>query len=132
LSRAPRISSPSSSPPRTSGSAARRPTDLYHHNVLAARREPWLALDLKSVLGELAYDTAALLRNPVEVLGAPRTGEVLERRIELLSPQSSDSTANGCAGLAQAVLAAYWGFEDGGRAWDEALVFAELLSALRD
>ena len=36
------------------------------------------------------------------------------------------------AGLAQAVLVAYWGFEDGGRVSDEALVFAELLSALRD
>jgi hypothetical protein len=35
-------------------------------------------------------------------------------------------------GLAQAVLAAYWGLEDGGRVWDEALVFAGLLGEIRD
>jgi streptomycin 6-kinase len=35
-------------------------------------------------------------------------------------------------GLAQAVLAAYWGLEDGGRVWDEALVFARLLAEIRD
>ena len=35
-------------------------------------------------------------------------------------------------GLAQAVLATYWGLEDGGRVWDEALIFAGLLAEIRD
>jgi streptomycin 6-kinase len=104
--------------------------DLHHQNVLAARREPWLAIDPKGVVGEPAYDTAALLHNPVELLDAPRPRKVLERRIALLSEELGfDRERVRDWGIAQAVLAAYWGWEDGGRVWEEALVFAELLSA---
>jgi streptomycin 6-kinase len=107
--------------------------DLHHDNVLAARREPWLAIDPKGVVGEPAYDTAALLHNPVKVLATPRPGKVMERRIALLSEELGlDRERVRGWGLAQAVLAAYWGLEDGGQVWGEALVFAELLSALRD
>jgi streptomycin 6-kinase len=35
-------------------------------------------------------------------------------------------------GLAQAVLDAYWGLEDGRKVWDEALVFARLPAEIRD
>jgi streptomycin 6-kinase len=60
-----------------------------------------------------------LLNNPVEVLGAPRPDEGLERRIELLSEELSlDSERVRGWVLAQAVLAAFWGLEDGGREWD--------------
>jgi streptomycin 6-kinase len=104
--------------------------DLHHCNVLAARREPWLAVDPKGVVGEPAYDAAALLHNPGELLDAPRPGKVLERRIDLLSWELGlDRARVRNWGTAQAVLAAYWGWEDGGRVWEEALVFAELLSA---
>jgi streptomycin 6-kinase len=61
--------------------------DLHHQNVLAARREPWLSIDPKGVVGEPAYDTAALLHNPVELLNAAQPGKVLERRIDLLSKE---------------------------------------------
>ena len=105
--------------------------DLHHQNVLAARREPWLAIDPKGVVGEPAYDTAALLHNPAELLDAPRPGKVLERRVDLLSEELGLERARVRNwGIAQAVLAAYWGLEDGGRVWKEALVFAELLSDL--
>jgi streptomycin 6-kinase len=107
--------------------------DLHYHNVLAARREPWLAIDPKGVVGEPAYDTAALLHNPVEVLGTPQPGKVMERRIDLLSQELGlDRERVRGWGLAQAVLAAYWGLEDSGRVWEEALVFAQLLSGIRD
>jgi streptomycin 6-kinase len=107
--------------------------DLHHYNVLAARREPWLAIDPKGVVGEPAYDTAALLHNPVEVLETPRPGKVLERRIDLLSQELGlDRERVRGWGLAQAVLAAYWGLEDSGQVWEEALVFAEMLSGIRD
>jgi streptomycin 6-kinase len=60
-----------------------------------------------------------LLNNPVEVLGAPRPDEGLERRIELLSEELSLDGERGRGWvLAQAVLAAFWGLEDGGREWD--------------
>jgi streptomycin 6-kinase len=66
-------------------------------------------------------------------LRTPRPGKVMERRIDLLSEELGlDRERVRGWGLAQAVLAAYWGLEDSGQVWGEALGFAELLSALRD
>jgi streptomycin 6-kinase len=107
--------------------------DLHHQNVLAAQREPWLAIDPKGVVGEPAYDTAALLHNPVEILKAPRPAKLLRRRIDLLSDELElDRTRIRGWGIAGAVLAAYWGLEDSGHVWEEALAFARLLSEIRD
>jgi streptomycin 6-kinase len=59
--------------------------DLHHFNVLAAQREPWLAIDPKGIVGEPAYDTGALLHNPTGLLNTSHPGRVLERRIDLLA-----------------------------------------------
>jgi streptomycin 6-kinase len=103
--------------------------DLHHENILSAGWRPWLAIDPKGVVGERAYDTAALLHNPVELLREPEPGKLLQRRIDLLSERLNLDRARVHGwGLAQAVLAAYWDLEDSGRLWQEALTFAELLS----
>lgn len=103
--------------------------DLHQENILTAEREPWLAIDPKGVVGEAAYDTAALLHNPVETLDAPDPKRLLERRLEVLSRELDLDPARVRAwGLAQAVLAAYWSLEDGGQVWGEALTFANLLA----
>jgi streptomycin 6-kinase len=106
--------------------------DLHHANILSARRRPWLAIDPKGVVGEPAYDTGALLRNPVELLRAPHPGKVLERRLRRLSEELELDPARvrGWA-VAQAVLAAFWGLEDSGRVWEEALVFSRLLAGVK-
>ena len=106
--------------------------DLHHGNILAASRRPWLAIDPKGVVGEAAFDTGALLYNPTELLDAPSPGKVLERRIA----QLAEELVLDCGrvrgwGLSRAVLAGYWGWEDSGQVWDEALTFAELLSSIR-
>jgi len=107
--------------------------DLHQENILSARRGPWLAIDPKGVVGEAAYDTAALLHNPAWALDAPDPKGLLERRLDVLSGELGLDRARIRAwGLAQAVLAAYWGLEDGGRVWDEALAFAGLLGEIRD
>lgn len=104
--------------------------DLHHENILSARRQPWLAIDPKGVVGERAYDTAALLHNPVHILRNPEPGRLLQRRIDLLSERLAlDRSRVRGWGLAQAVLAAYWGLEDSGRVWEEALAFAGLIKA---
>lgn len=106
--------------------------DLHHGNVLAARRQPWLAIDPKGIVGEPAYDTGALLYNPTELLGAPQPGKVLERRIyQLAGELDLDGARVRGWGLSRAVLAAYWGWEDSGQVWEEALTFAELLAAIK-
>lgn len=106
--------------------------DLHHGNILAARRRPWLAIDPKGVVGEPAYDTGALLYNPTELLEASRPGKVLERRIDQLAGGLDlDGARVRGWGLSRAVLAAYWGWEDSGQVWEEALAFAELLVAIK-
>ena len=107
--------------------------DLHHENILASERDPWLAIDPKGVVGEAAYETAALLHNPVEALHGPDPKSLLERRLDVLAEELGLERARVRAwGLAQAVLAAYWTLEDVGRVWDEALVFARLLEGIGD
>jgi streptomycin 6-kinase len=107
--------------------------DLHQENILSAGRRTWLAIDPKGVVGEAAYDTAALLHNPVGALHAPDPKGLLERRLDVLSGELGLDRARVRAwGLAQAVLAAYWGLEDGGRVWAEALAFARLLAEIKD
>jgi len=38
--------------------------DLHHDNVVRAEREPWLAIDPSSVVGDPGYDCGAMLYNP--------------------------------------------------------------------
>lgn len=84
--------------------------DLHHFNVLRAGNG-WKAIDPKGVIGEPAYETGALLRNP---LGASLTRPLLERRIALLSEALElDRTRIHAWARVQAVLAAAWAAQDG-------------------
>jgi streptomycin 6-kinase len=106
--------------------------DLHHENILSAGGGSWLAIDPKGIVGEAAYEAAVLLHNPVEALDAPDPRGLLERRLNVLSAELGLDRVRILAwGLAQAVLAAYWGLEDGGQMWDEALTFAGLLAEIR-
>lgn len=106
--------------------------DLHHFNILAATREPWLAIDPKGLAGEPAYETGALLRNPWGILtGLPNPRRLLRRRIDQLSEQLSldRDRIRGWA-IAQAMLAAVWTVEDNGGDWHFPVVCAELLAAI--
>lgn len=107
--------------------------DFHHENILSARREGWLAIDPKGVVGEPAYDAATLLREPPELAHEPHARRVLEERLEQLPDELGldRERLHGWA-LAQSVLAAYWGLEDSGEVWDEALVFARLISEIKN
>lgn len=107
--------------------------DLHQENILSAGDGSWLAIDPKGVVGEAAYETAALLHNPVGALDGPDPRALLERRLDVLSGELRlDRGRVRAWGLAQAVLAAYWSLEDGGRVWDAALDFAGLLAEIKD
>lgn len=109
--------------------------DLHHENVLdasATGRDPWLAIDPKGMVGEPAYGAGALPRNPMGLLDRPRADLILERRVHLLSERIGFEPERVLGwGFSQAVLAAYWGWEDEGRVWEQALTFAELLATIR-
>ncbi len=60
--------------------------DLQHGNVLAAEREPWLAIDPKPLVGEREFDVTALLRDRrEEVLADPDPHARLQRRFDQLT-----------------------------------------------
>jgi len=106
--------------------------DLHHQNILAAERQPWLALDPKGVVGEPAYEVGALLRNPMpQLLAKPRPERILARRVDQLAEGLGFERARVVGwGLAQAVLAAWWSFEDHGRGWEPCIACAEILAGL--
>ena len=59
--------------------------DLHHFNILRSDAHGWLAIDAKGVVGEPAYETGALLRNPMPaVLDLPDPARVLRRRADAL------------------------------------------------
>jgi streptomycin 6-kinase len=107
--------------------------DLHHSNILSsAGRALWLAIDPKGVVGEPAYETGALLRNPERLLTEPEPGRILARRVDQLAEELGLDRARVRGwGLAQAVLAAVWGLEDHGEVQGRWLRCAELLAAVR-
>jgi streptomycin 6-kinase len=107
--------------------------DLHHGNVLAASREPWLAIDPKGVVAEHAYEVGALLRNPLpRLLRLPDPVRATERRIARLSEELGLDRARVRGwGLAQAMLSAWWSIEDEGELGEYGYAAAEILAATR-
>ena len=107
--------------------------DLHHENILAAQRQPWLAIDPKGVTGEPEYEVGALLRNPMpQLLAMPHPEHVLARRMDILAESLGfDRGRLRAWGLAQAVLAAWWSIEDHGQGWETWIACAALLDRLQ-
>jgi streptomycin 6-kinase len=60
--------------------------DFHGGNVLAAEREPWLAIDPKPLVGERAFDVASLLRDRRGELDRdPRPVQTMTRRLDQLT-----------------------------------------------
>jgi streptomycin 6-kinase len=106
--------------------------DLHHQNILAAEREPWLAIDPKGVVGEPAYEVGALLRNPMpELLREAQLGRLLRRRVDQLAEELGwDRERLIGWGVAQAVLAGWWSCEDHRHGWEPWIACAEVLASL--
>lgn len=106
--------------------------DLHHDNILAATREPWLALDPKGVVGEPAYEVGALLRNPLpRILDVANPGRLFARRVDLLAGELGFARERILGwGVAQAVLSAWWTIEDRGYGWEPTIACAEILASI--
>ncbi|MBA3533186.1 MAG: phosphotransferase [Ardenticatenales bacterium] len=106
--------------------------DLHHENILAAQREPWLALDPKGILGEPAYEVGALLRNPrPQLLAMSDLRRLFARRVDQLAEALGVERERIVGwGMAQAVLSAWWSIEDHEPGWEFDIACAEQLAAL--
>jgi len=87
--------------------------DLHHENVVRDANRGWLSIDPKGVLGEPAYETGSLLRNPRDssLCAAP---EIIAQRADILGPRlgyARERILGWC--FAQWVLACLWAIEDG-------------------
>ena len=107
--------------------------DLHHYNILAAQRQPWLALDPKGVIGEREYEIGALLRNPSpQYLDWPNLAQIQARRVDQLTEELDFDRRRVVGwGIAQAVLSAWWGYEDHGDASTQWLASVEALERLQ-
>lgn len=102
--------------------------DLHHGNVLAATREPWLAVDPHGAVGDPASEAGPLLHNP----GSARRDDALLRLVPARIEQLADGLAQPVDrvlawGFVQAVLSEVWTAEDGGTVGSRALDVARLL-----
>jgi streptomycin 6-kinase len=86
--------------------------DLHHENVLAASREPWLAIDPHGVLGDPGYEVGAVLYNPFD--GDEPVLDLLPARVEQFADGLELPLDRVVAwGFVQAVLSEVWDVEGG-------------------
>jgi streptomycin 6-kinase len=106
--------------------------DLHHWNILSAARSPWLALDPKGLIGEAEYEVGALTRNrwPENADKADLRRQA-DRRLAIFSEIlgfDRQRLLNWC--MAQAVLSAWWSYEDHQRVEEGMLFFSSVLSEM--
>jgi streptomycin 6-kinase len=98
--------------------------DFHLGNVLAAQREPWLAIDPKPLAGERAFDTGHLLRDLLpDPLEPPTVGRVVARLADELDLDAERVRA---WALVRSVENALWCLEDGDPPDRDVAVAAEL------
>ncbi len=104
--------------------------DAHHWNILAATREPYLAIDPKGVVGEPAYEVGAFLRNPMrELLDAQDPVRLLSRRVDIFEQRLGiDRSRMIQWAFAQAILSAWWFYEDHEDGWRPALELADIIA----
>jgi streptomycin 6-kinase len=88
--------------------------DLHYDNVLYDSTRGWVAVDPKGVVGELAFEVGAALRNPIEVPELFTDPRVIDARVRRFSSELNLDRSRVVAwAFAQAVLAVVWMVEDG-------------------
>lgn len=106
--------------------------DLHHENVLSDNRQRWRVIDPKGLVGEPAYEVGSLLRNPMDrILSVADPAKLTLHRVAVLSEVLGFEPERMMAwGMAQAVLSAWWHWEDSGQGWENSIFVAEMLADL--
>lgn len=102
--------------------------DLHHQNILSAGREAFMAIDPKGIVGDIGFEISVFLNNPRGwLLTNPDRRTITQRRIKqfaaafIVEPQDLRDWA-----YAEAVLSAWWTYEDGGNDWEKWLACADI------
>ncbi|MFC6286688.1 aminoglycoside phosphotransferase family protein [Nocardioides sp. GCM10027113] len=90
--------------------------DLHYENVLAADREPWLAIDPKPMSGDPHYEPAPMLWNRVDELAGDLRDGLRRRFHTLVDVAGLDEDRARAWVVLRMVLNAHWSVEDAGRA----------------
>jgi streptomycin 6-kinase len=108
--------------------------DLHHLNILAAVREPWLAIDPKGVIGDRAFEPAIFLLNQLpEELSEAEILRLIERRVSIFSEVLSVPQERIIGWVCSfAVLSAWWSYEDSIEEWEEGIALAEIVNRFVD
>ena len=106
--------------------------DLHHYNILDAGNGRWSAIDPQGMIGEAEFEVGALLRNPIlRIPTMPDLDRVMARRVAILSDELGFARERIVGwGLAQAVLSAWWSYEDFGETGEHWLRCADALATL--
>lgn len=87
--------------------------DLQHYNVIRDAGRGWLAIDPKGILGEPAYETGAMLRNPTDDPNLFADPAIIARRVTLICGRLGyprERVLGWC--FAQWILSILWAIED--------------------
>jgi len=102
--------------------------DLHHYNILSSKRQPWLAIDPKGVIGEREYDIGALMRNPIP---KKLTKKLLENRLDKITELTGfDKQRLLRWSIVQATLATFWCINDSADGQENLLYTAQTLRTL--
>lgn len=107
-------------------------TDLHFENVLAAEREPWLAIDPKPLGGHPGYELQPVLRNRVEELGTGSSFRwSVRRRVEVTCEAAGiDEQVARLWTVVASTVQAFWAARDGDT--DRVGLHIALVKALED
>jgi streptomycin 6-kinase len=102
--------------------------DLHHGNILMSN-DTWMAIDPKGVAGEPAYEVSAFMLNPNSRFSTD--ARIQRRRLAVLKEELNlDVNRMRGYAVAQAVLSAWWSYEDSETDWELALASARTLESL--
>ncbi|BBG04825.1 MULTISPECIES: aminoglycoside phosphotransferase family protein [Pseudonocardia] len=106
--------------------------DLHHANVLAATREPWLAIDPHGRTGDPGYDCGQILYNPLDADPAELARRAPARVEQLADVLDLDQDRTLAWGFAVCVLSEVWCAQDGPIDGTALAVARALASRVRD
>ena len=105
--------------------------DFHPQNILSSKREAWLAIDPKGVVGDPLYDVAVFICQPPRQPTELDQKQFLARRIDQIAGQlgvDRQLITQWC--LAHSVLSGCWSAESHGERWKPAFARAGILESL--